>query len=73
VWYFNNFVDHVSRWGNMAQALTRRQHPVVSRVALDVLHQAMYPALYHCLSIEVACNLPAFFVILDFAVALNHS
>ena len=41
--------------------------PVASSKALDVLHQAMRPALYRCIAmtIKIASNLPAFFVILD--------
>jgi hypothetical protein len=29
------------RWGDMEQLVTRWRHPVASRVALDMLHQAM--------------------------------
>ena len=35
--------------------------------ALDMLHQAMCPALYHCICIafEIASNSPTFFVVVD--------
>jgi hypothetical protein len=68
---FNQFVDHDVRQGNTAQALAQWQHPVPSQEALDVLHWAMRPAL-HCrirMVIEVASNLPAFFVIANYLFA----
>jgi hypothetical protein len=68
-------VDHDSRWGNMAQALAQWQHRVASSEALDVLHWAMHPALHHriCMVIEVASNLPAFFIVADYLFAHNLS
>jgi hypothetical protein len=38
-------VNHGGRQGNMAQALNQWRHPVASREALDVLHQAMPPRI----------------------------
>ncbi len=46
----------------MAQALAQWRHPVASSEALDVLHWAMFPALYRCIAmaIEIVTDLPAF-------------
>jgi hypothetical protein len=38
------FVDHDSRRGDMAQALTRWRHPVALSEALVVLYRVMRPA-----------------------------
>jgi hypothetical protein len=59
------FVDHGSRRGVSAQALDQWRHPVASSEALDVLHRVMPPASYRriCMAIEIASNLPAFFVV----------
>jgi hypothetical protein len=67
------FIDHGSRWGNTAQALARWQHPVAPSEVLDVLYWAMHPASYRCISmaIEIASNLPAFFVIADSLLPTN--
>jgi hypothetical protein len=48
----------------MAQALAQWLHPVASSEAPDVIHQAMRPALYHCIAmtIEIAIDSPAVFV-----------
>ncbi len=64
---FNKFVNHGGRRGDRAQALTPWWHPVALSEALDVLHRAMHPALYSPIrmAIEVASNLPAFFVVVD--------
>jgi hypothetical protein len=73
------FVDHGGRRGNTAQALAQWQHPVASSEALDVLHWAMYPASYRrvCMAIEIASNLPSFFVVVDSllptTIAKKHS
>jgi hypothetical protein len=43
--------------------------------ATDVLHRAMHPALY-CrihMAMEIASNLPAFYVVVDFFVGHNRS
>jgi hypothetical protein len=68
---FNLFVDHGGRRGNTGQALARWQHPVASSEALDVLHWAMHPGLHRPIPmvIEVASDLPAFFVIADYLFA----
>jgi len=51
----------------MAWALTRWLHPVALSEALDVLYQAMRPALYRRIrmAIKIASNSPAFFVVTD--------
>ena len=58
------FVNHGSRRGDTAQAHARWRHPVASSESLDVLHWAMRPALYSCITmaIKIVVNLPAFFV-----------
>jgi hypothetical protein len=68
-------VDHGSRWGNTAWALARWWHLVALHEAMDVLHQAMSIAPYRPggMAIKIVINLPAFFVIVDSAVAHNHS
>jgi hypothetical protein len=55
----------------MVQALTQWQHPVGSCEALDVLHWVMRLASHCsiCMVIEVASNLPAFFVVADYLFA----
>jgi hypothetical protein len=60
--YFNEFVDHGNRRGDMAQALARWRHPVASSEALDVLYRAMCPESYRCIAmaIEIASDLPSF-------------
>jgi len=65
---FNEFVDrHGSHRSNVAKALTQWWHPVASSVALDVLHWAMRPMLYHliCMVIKIASDLPALSVVVD--------
>jgi hypothetical protein len=58
------FVDHGGHQGDTAQALARWRHPLALSEALDVLHQAMRPASYRCITmaIEIVVDLPAFFV-----------
>ena len=48
-------------------------HPVASSEAPDVIHQAMRPALYHCIAmaIEIAIDSPAFFVVADSLLPTN--
>ena len=74
---FNKFIDHGGHRGNMAQALARWWHPVATSVALDVLHRAMSvsAASYHRtrMAIEIASNLPAFLVLVNFVVVHNRS
>jgi hypothetical protein len=67
--------DLGSRWGNGMQALTQWRHPVASSKAWDVFYQVMHPALYRRIrmAIEIANNLPAFFVVVDFIVGHNCS
>ena len=65
------FVNHGGRRGNTAQALVRWRHPVASSEALDVLHWAMHHSSY-CLirmATDIASNLPAFFVIVNYLFA----
>jgi hypothetical protein len=42
--------------------------------ALDVLHQAMRPALHGCIAmaIEIILDFPDFFCLVDFVVGNNH-
>jgi hypothetical protein len=68
---FNQFVDNGGCRGNTAQALAQWQHPVASSEALDVLHWTMHPASHRRIRmvIEVASDLPAFFVFADYLFA----
>ncbi len=61
------FVNHGGRRSNTEQALDRWRHPVASNEALDVLHRAMRHASYRyiAMAIEIAGDLPAFFVAVD--------
>jgi hypothetical protein len=61
------FFVHGGHRGNTAHALAQWRHPVASSEALDVLHQEMGPASYHCIAmaIEIAIDLPALFVAVD--------
>jgi hypothetical protein len=61
------FFDHGGRRGDKAQALAQWRHPVASNEALDMLYRAMRPASYRCIAmaIEIAIDLPAFFVAVD--------
>jgi hypothetical protein len=67
--------DLGGRRGNAVQALAQWRHPVASRKAWDVIHWAMCPASYHCIrmAMEIASNLPPFFVVVNFIVGHNHS
>jgi hypothetical protein len=64
---FSEFVNHGGSRGDTTQALAQWRNPVASSEALDVLHGAMHPASYHRIhmAIEIASNLPAFFVVID--------
>jgi hypothetical protein len=57
------------------QALAQWWHLVALHEATDALHQAMCIVLYPPggMAIKIVVNLPAFFVIVDSAVAHNHS
>jgi hypothetical protein len=70
---FNKFNDHGGRRGNTMQALNRWWHPVASNEAPDVLHWVMCPAFYHhiCMTIEIASNSIAFFIVVDTFFAPN--
>jgi hypothetical protein len=41
------------RWGNTEQVVARCQHPVASRVALDMTHQAMPSVLLRCTAVAI--------------------
>jgi hypothetical protein len=45
-------------WGNTEQVVARCRHPVASRVALDMPHQAMPRSLLQCvcMAIKMACD-----------------
>jgi hypothetical protein len=64
-------VYHGGCRGNMAQALARWQHLVASHEAMDVLHQAMCPALHRHVRmvIKTTSVLLAFFVVTDYLFA----
>jgi hypothetical protein len=67
--------DLGSRRGNAVQAFAQWQHPVASSKAQDVLHCAMRPASY-CrihMVIKISSNYPAFFIVVDFLFAHNHT
>ena len=55
----------------MAQALDQWQHQVALSEVPDVLHWTMYPTLYRCtcMAIDIASDLPAFFVFADYLFA----
>jgi hypothetical protein len=65
--------------GDTAQALDQRLHPVALSEALDVIHRAICPASYRCITmaIEIAIDSPAFFVAVDLlsptTIAKYHS
>jgi hypothetical protein len=73
--FFNKFVDHGGRRGNMAQALAQWLHPVALSEAPDVIHRAMRPPSYRLtrIAIKIASDLPAFFVAVDSFFAHNLS
>ena len=60
-------VDNGGHRGNTAQALAGWRHPVASNEALEMLYRAMRPPSYRCIAIaiEIAIDLPAFFVAVD--------
>jgi len=68
------FDDHGGRRGDTAQVLAIWRHLVASSVALDVLHWAICIASDRCIAVamEMAGNLPAFFVALISLLAHNH-
>jgi hypothetical protein len=68
-------INHGGRGGSTAQALAQWRHLVALHEVTDVLHWAMRPALYRRIhmAINIASNLPAFFVVIDFVVGHNHS
>jgi hypothetical protein len=72
--FSTNIINHGSRQANMAQALIRWRHPVASSEAQAVLHWAMHPGLFRRIRmvIEIASNLPAFFVVIDDLFAYNR-
>jgi hypothetical protein len=57
-------IDHSGRWGDTVQALAQWRHPVALSEALDVIHWAMRPTSYRCITmaIKIVVKLPAFFV-----------
>ncbi len=75
---FHQNHNHGSRQGNTAQTLAQWQHSVASSETLDVLNQAMHPALHQHIAmvIKIARNFPAFFassiLLLPITVADDH-
>jgi hypothetical protein len=65
--YSNDFDDHGSHPGDMAQALAQWRHPVASCEVLDVLHWVMHPTSYRRIhmAIKIASSLPACYVVID--------
>jgi hypothetical protein len=71
--FSTEIVYHGGRHGDAMRALTRWRHPVASSEAMDVLHRAIRPASY-CrirMAIEIASNLPAFYVIANSLLPTN--
>ncbi len=64
-----------SCWGNIEQVVAQWQHPVASRVALDMLHREILSVLPGCTAvvIEMANNGGHSFIIIDFVINHNHS
>jgi hypothetical protein len=50
------------------------RHLVALHEAMDVLHQAMHPALHHhiCMAFEIASIRRVFSVVIDFVLDHNH-
>ncbi len=71
--FYNKFVDHGSRHGDVAQALAQWRHPVASSETQDVFYQGMHPTLYQHIRmvIKITSNFPAFLVFVDFVVTHN--
>ncbi len=61
--------------GDTEQVVARCQHPVASRVALNMPHWAMPRSLLQrvCMSIKIACNGGTFVHHCQFFIANNHS
>jgi hypothetical protein len=70
---FDQIVDHSGRHGNAMQALAQLRHIVASIEARDMLHRAMLPASHRRIrmAIEIASDLPAFFVVADSLLPTN--
>jgi hypothetical protein len=65
--------NHGGRHGNVMGALAQWRHPVACIEARDVLHRAMCPTLHRpiCMAIEIASDLPVFFVVADSLLPTN--
>ena len=72
---FDQIVDHGSQHSSAMKALVRWQHPVTLSEAQDVLHRAMRLASHRRIrmTIEIASDLPAFFIVVDSLFAHNVS
>jgi hypothetical protein len=59
----------------MSRALAQWRHLVALHEATDALHWGMCTALYRCIrmAIEIASNLPEFYVLVGFVVGHNCS
>jgi hypothetical protein len=64
-----------SCWGIMEQVVAQWQHPVASRVALDMLHWAIQAALHPRIrmAIKMACDRGAFVHYCHFWLDTTHS
>jgi hypothetical protein len=73
--FYFEILNHGGNQGNTAKALTRWRHPVAPSEALNVLHWAMRPTLYHriCMVIEITSNFPEISIVVDSVVTQNNS
>jgi hypothetical protein len=74
VFFLFEIVNHGGRRGNTARALAQWRHLVASHEAMDVLHQAMRPALHHRIrmAFKIAGVWRVFFVVIVFILDHNH-
>ena len=73
--FLTEIVDHGGRRRDAMRALAQWWYPVSLSEAQDVLHRAMHPTSHHrnLMSIKIACDSPAFFVVVDLLFAYNVS
>jgi hypothetical protein len=71
--FYTEIDDHGIRRGNTGRILAQWQHPVASRVALDLPHWAMRSALCKLIrmAIEMASEVGAFFSAINFMSCIN--
>jgi hypothetical protein len=73
--FLTEIVDHGGRRSDAMRALAQWRYPLSLSEAQDVLHWEMHPTSHHRIrmSIKIACDLPAFFVVVDSLFAHNVS